>query len=383
MAKQNRITSDFFKKMNDELDEIKKEYDELKSYITEDNWDYYDTCNPDWFDENIEKFKIWKIELLLSLNSSYKTKVKNMTLEIEKEFLILKTILRDMYWKYNTKKSKTKENLEIEKLLKAREENIDFEVDLVKLINPIYGDSYIPETIEKIFNDLGYRYTSYYSTRPNDINNLKELNIQEVHNFISNGLFKKKYYKNYCKNHGGDYKTLIEGMAKDFEDFIKDSLSSSENLDLSTLLDMNVNMELLFHNQANTKDKTLNDLIEEAKDRFISNDKQVGLEKLWDSFERLKTYFSDTTIESSKKKQKDKKRSSQEMVNIISEYFDKEFLDSEFRALSDIGNNYRIRHHEVGKKELTFKHINYFFFRMLSLIDLCLVFLNEEENIVK
>ncbi len=374
MAKRNRITSDFFKKMNTELDEIKKEYDALKSYITEDNYDYYNTCNPDWFDENIEKFKIWKIELLLSLNNSYKTKVKNMTLEIEKEFLILKTILRDMYWKYNTKKSKTKENLEIEKLLKAREENIDFEVDLVELINPIYGDSYIPVTIEKIFNDLGYRYTSYHSTRPDDINNLERLNIQEVHNFISNGLFKKKYYKNYCKKHGGDYKMLIKDIAQDVKDFIKDSLSASESLDLSTVLDMNINMELLFQYQANTQDKELNELIEEAKNRFISNDKQVAIEKLWDAFERLKTYFDNG---------KKKKQSADKVLEIISDSFDKDFLENEFKNLTKVGNNYRIRHHETDKSELQNEHINYFFFRMLSLIDLCLMYLNEEENVDK
>lgn len=36
--------------------------------------------------------------------------------------------------------------------------------------------------------------------------------------------------------------------------------------------------------------------------------------------------------------------------------------------------------HETDKQELTQVHTNYFFFRMLSLIDLCLVFLREEEN---
>jgi len=280
-----------------------------------------------------------------------------------------------MYFKY-MKKSNSKENIEILQLLRAREENIDFEVDLVELIKPRHGVSNLPVTIEKLFTDLGYRYLRSI----NDITNLKRLNIKEIYNFISNGLLKKKYYKDYYGHNSLDYKESMKNMIEDLKYFIQSSLLASETIDISTALDMNVNMELLFHNKANTKDKELNELIEEAKDRFISNDKQVSVEKLWGAFERLKTYFLDITIESSKKKQKDKKRSTEEIVNIISENFDKEFLNTEFRALTDIGNNYRIRHHEVGKKELTSKHINYFFFRMLSLIDLCLVYLNEEEN---
>ena len=103
----------------------------------------------------------------------------------------------------------------------------------------------------------------------------------------------------------------------------------------------------------------------------IKYDKQIGLEKLWDSFERLKTYF-----ENGKKK----KQSADKVLEIISESFDKEFLENEFKNLTKIGNNYRIRHHETDKNELNNKHINYFFFRMMSLIDLCLMYLNEEEN---
>jgi len=52
----------------------------------------------------------------------------------------------------------------------------------------------------------------------------------------------------------------------------------------------------------------------------------------------------------------------------------------EWATLTNIGNGYRIRHHESGKKELTLEHRNYFFFRMLSLIDLCLAFLNNKET---
>ena len=110
-----------------------------------------------------------------------------------------------------------------------------------------------------------------------------------------------------------------------------------------------------------------------AKERFFNpNDKQVALEKLWDAFERLKTYFLQDGLK--------KNQSADKLTSIISEHFDKEFIDEEFTKLTKIGNNYRIRHHETDKQELTPVHTNYFFFRMLSLIDLCLIFLREEEN---
>ena len=339
------INENFFKEMNDELEEI---------------WNNYYSYD----DGSSEAFDDWKKKVVPKLSGSYKNKLKRLEWN-EESYLLSQNILRDMYFKYMKKKNLEK-SMEIMKFLRAREENIDFEIDLRGIFTRGF-----PKDISALFYDLGYG---------DNVNSFEQLNILEIHKFITDGLFRKKYYEDYCKNNGCDYKELMKDITKDFKDFIKNSLSASETLDLSIVMDMNVNVELLFHNEANTKDKELNKLIEEAKNRFISNDKQVGLEKLWDAYERLKTYFSDITIESSKKKQKDKKRSSEEIVNLISENFDKEFLNTEFKALSDIGNNYRIRHHEVGKKELTSKHINYFFFRMMSLIDLCLMYLNEEES---
>ncbi|AKF24525.1 hypothetical protein YH65_03315 [Sulfurovum lithotrophicum] len=76
----------------------------------------------------------------------------------------------------------------------------------------------------------------------------------------------------------------------------------------------------------------------------------------------------------------DKNKSAAKIVEIISKDFDKDFIKDEFKKLTSIGNDYRIRHHEQNKLELTSNHTNYFFFRMLTLIDLCLVYLNEENE---
>lgn len=134
---------------------------------------------------------------------------------------------------------------------------------------------------------------------------------------------------------------------------------------------MNINTELLFDNQAQTADEELNILIKEAKERFYNpKDKQIAVEKLWDAFERIKSYFD-----------KNKKISANKLVNLISDKFDKETMENEFNLLTKIGNNYRIRHHEIGKIEITEdEHLNYLFFRMLSLLDLCLISIKNLQN---
>jgi hypothetical protein len=83
---------------------------------------------------------------------------------------------------------------------------------------------------------------------------------------------------------------------------------------------------------------------------------------LWGAFERIKTFY-DTN----------KRLSAEELINKISTDFDKDFIKDEFDKLTKIGNNYRIRHHEKDKIEITdIKHIDYLFLRMLALLNLCL-----------
>ena len=106
-----------------------------------------------------------------------------------------------------------------------------------------------------------------------------------------------------------------------------------------------------------TIDQELNSLIEEAKKRFQNpRDKKIALEKIWDAFQRIKTYFGDN-----------KKVSAEELVNLISNDFDFEFINSEFKTLTKIGDQYNIRHHERNTILITEdKHIEYLFFRMLA-----------------
>ena len=96
--------------------------------------------------------------------------------------------------------------------------------------------------------------------------------------------------------------------------------------------------------------------------------RQDSVEKIWDALERLKTYYTNL----------DKRGSANKVVNDMSNG-QAEFItifDAEFRALTDIGNSFRIRHHETNKIDITDnRHYDYFFNRCLSLISLAIQYL--------
>lgn len=288
----------------------------------------------------------------------------------------LTAILNDLTFKeqYN---SNNPSDIKILKLLKAREENIDFEIELAERIcgdnqNYPYRSSYY---LTKFFQDLGHNYAHSSGTRRFWVEDvLKELTTKEIAKVIEKGLFRKKdfYNPNFRRESNKEItaEQFVQLAIQDFKDFIDRSVKANESVNLLEILDLNINLELLFENKANTKDAELNKLIEEAKSRFLNpNDKYIALEKLWDAFERIKTYYDSG---------KNKAVSADKLVEVISLNFNKELFDEEFKKLTIIGNNYRIRHHETDKQEITdLKHINYLFFRMLTLIDLCVVSLKE------
>lgn len=97
--------------------------------------------------------------------------------------------------------------------------------------------------------------------------------------------------------------------------------------------------------------------------------RQASVEKMWDALERLKTYY--TLL--------DKRPSVEKIVNDMSYGNDKyaELFNNEFKVLTAIGNNFRIRHHETDKIDITdTRYYDYFFNRCLSLIALAIQYLN-------
>jgi len=259
------------------------------------------------------------------------------------------------------------EDLKLLKLLNAREQNPKFEYDLAEIIcgdgeNSFpYRSSYY---LTEFFKYLGFNYEHDGTTRRFWVEDvLKQLSIKDIAKIIRLGLFNKRDFRNYARQKNKDADELYNSAILEFKNFIEDSINTSTEIDLAFLLNMNVNTELLFNQETHTNDNELNNLIDESKRRFLNpNDKQIALEKIWDAFERIKTYFNS-----------DKKKSLSILLTTISIDIDKSELENEFRTLTEIGNNYCIRHHEKGKKALTEpSQIEYLYFRVLALIDLCI-----------
>ncbi len=111
-------------------------------------------------------------------------------------------------------------------------------------------------------------------------------------------------------------------------------------------------------------------LLEEANNYYDEGNFNVAVEKLWDAFERLKTYY----------KGLDKKKSAGKIVKDMScdndNYYD--MFNKEFAELTKIGNDFRIRHHEMNKIDIIDnRHYDYFYRRCLSLISVAVLFLDE------
>lgn len=121
-------------------------------------------------------------------------------------------------------------------------------------------------------------------------------------------------------------------------------------------------------------EKGLKDLIMEAESYYNSGNKQIAVEKLWDAFERLKTYYSPTL---------NKAQSSNKIIDDMSDSNAdfKTIYETEFRTLTSIGNSFRIRHHETTKIDITDnRQYDYFYRRCLALISVAILYLEGGKN---
>ena len=122
-------------------------------------------------------------------------------------------------------------------------------------------------------------------------------------------------------------------------------------------------MSAVFH----TEDPDLDSLLGSARIRFLDPDLTVrkeSLEKLWDAWERLKTLEPG----------KDKKTSTSTLLDrAASSAPYRELLEKEARELTEIGNQFRIRHSETTKIPIeSSEYVDYFFHRLFALIRLLL-----------
>ena len=111
-----------------------------------------------------------------------------------------------------------------------------------------------------------------------------------------------------------------------------------------------------------TGDVQLADMLETACDKFISREPAVrreGLEKLWDAWERLKTLEVPS----------DKRASTSALLDRVAAGPMRELLETEARELTDIGNQFMIRHSETDRHPLDDdRHVDYLFHRLFSLV---------------
>lgn len=108
-------------------------------------------------------------------------------------------------------------------------------------------------------------------------------------------------------------------------------------------------------------DEELDGLLQHAKDLFRSRDEKsrgLGLDKLWDAFTRLKTIDV----------QGNKKQSAIALLSNIENEAFRDIASTEMLALTDLGNDFMIRHHETGTHSVPPEAYDYLFARMGSLI---------------
>nr|BDD45023.1 hypothetical protein 13 [Bacillaceae bacterium] len=126
-----------------------------------------------------------------------------------------------------------------------------------------------------------------------------------------------------------------------------------------------------------SKDNDLNELVNAAVENIRKPkdfDRQVALEKIWDAFERIKTFYDPNPNK--------KKQSAQTLVtNVAAGTIEFDILlEDEFKTLTNIGNKYQIRHFETSKIKISsMKQVDYLFYRMIALIDLCMDKVNNEK----
>lgn len=111
-------------------------------------------------------------------------------------------------------------------------------------------------------------------------------------------------------------------------------------------------------------------LVEQSFQLYKEAKISMATEKIWDAFERIKTYYQ----------QCDKKTSADRLLDVISkgnaDY--RAMLYEEFLTLTKLGNRFRIRHHETDKKDICCnEHHDYLFYRCLSVLKLATSILSE------
>lgn len=224
------------------------------------------------------------------------------------------------------------------------------------------GWQYDTSTSEEVFNDIRQFYT------PKCYNEQKQyIETDILQDFIYRSspycvLDAIEFFAKY--NRSTDFETQINAILK-----LNSVALKFDNGKIIDICDSQIKSSSLVPIQ----EAGLKELIQEATKYYDESNLKIAVEKLWDAFERLKTYYSPTL---------DKKKSTNKIIRDMGSNKDpyKELFEKEFLELTAIGNNFRIRHHETTKTDIEDnRYYDYFYKRCLSLISVAIQYLDRGE----
>lgn len=221
-----------------------------------------------------------------------------------------------------------------------------------------YGYDYEITTSEMVFGDMKIFYEPKcfdYSGKYVKTNNLKDFILDNYPYFVFDAI---ELFEKYNKDN-------------DFSESINIILANNK---ISYVLsdgkiESKYDMQFTGEEIANINEAGVKELLQEAIKLKSQNNINIAVEKLWDAFERLKTYYYPTL---------NKKQSVDKVIRNMSNGNDSFFdvFETEFNILTTIGNNFRIRHHEKNKIDIQDeRHYEYFYKRCYTLISTAIEYL--------
>jgi hypothetical protein len=167
-----------------------------------------------------------------------------------------------------------------------------------------------------------------------------------------------QFIQKYCSDNSGDFSKLFKAFTtKILDPLVRDISRLIESRPVSPiLLDAMRNLPV-------SGDETLDELLQEACRKFkdpAPQSLQDATEKLWDSWERIKS------LENPDNKKQSVKVLLEKATTDDMPFYN--YLVQEATALTEIGNKFQLRHFEVGKQPLTPEQLDYLFHRLYSLI---------------
>lgn len=220
------------------------------------------------------------------------------------------------------------------------------------------GWQYDITTGECVFRDI----SQFYKPKCFDTNG-KYVETSDMEQFILHNspfyVFDAiEMYEKYNSN--GEFATQINALFK-----LNSITYKLDQGRVESTLDISINQK----DVSEISEKGLKELINEADRYYREGNTQIAVEKLWDAFERLKTYYSPSL---------DKAQSANKIIDDMSGSNTnfKSMYETEFRALTTIGNSFRIRHHETTKIDITDnRQYDYFYKRCLALVSVSILYL--------